>query len=389
MDVLWLALGALIVAIGLVDVFVTVLHYDGPGIFALPTYRFVWETLRRATEILPGRLRVMGRSMAAPLMVVLTLVLWLGVQIVGFALLYYPAVTSSFAVGRVGRSFATALYVSIATLTSLSFGDVEPRTLAYHLVASLETLVGLGILTLSISYLLNLYRELQEQGVLASLLYQRSFGSNEPLRLLEPHFVTGKAANVSLVVRELHHSLVAYEEGVRRYPVLWYFHARRPYRSVPYIFWATAAVAGALAWAAPADHAASKDPWLPGLLEGFEHVLTRVASRFLRQTVPEPPEPVSLERFCARAASTDTDTDIDADPGAGDEGAMLDRFLELERSLHRLTRTDIGPPTVGRYDRYCQWLFFTARARAFVELASRDLGMNPELMYEDPGRIQV
>jgi hypothetical protein len=380
MDALWFALGALVVAAGLVDIFLTVLHYEDPGLIAVPAYRLLWEALRRVTEALPAGVAWRARSWLAPFMVVLNLVLWVGAQVLGFALLYYPGISGGdYVTGGVGTSFVTALYVSGATFTSLSFSDVEPRSLGYHVLAAFQTMLGLAILTLVISYLLNLYRVLHEQGVLATRMFHRSDASNEPRRMLEPHFVDGRVEGLDVVVRDLHTSLVSFHEGVRRYPVVWYFHTRRPYRSLPYIFWVAASVAATLRWAAPAGHPSSQVPSLPGLVTGFDEVLGEVETNFLPRPLPDPPAPATPEEFRRAAAGGDG-----AERAA--EG-LLGRFLEIEADMHRLAGVRQGP-VEDRYPRYVDWARFTARARSFVELAARDLGIDPELMYRDPRRIQ-
>ncbi|HVM67487.1 MAG TPA: ion channel, partial [Acidimicrobiales bacterium] len=162
MSAVWVVAGAAVIAFGICDLFLTVLHYESPGLVTLRAYSVAWKGARWSTAPLPPRARAFTRSMVAPALVVVQIAVWLGLQVVGFALLYYPAISSHhFVVGRTGHSFGTTLYFSAASLTSLSFSDVEPRSLAYHSVAAAETLVGLGILTLTISYVLNLYRVLQ------------------------------------------------------------------------------------------------------------------------------------------------------------------------------------------------------------------------------------
>jgi hypothetical protein len=310
--------------------------------------------------------------MVAPALVTLNLAGWLGIQILGFCLVYYPAVTAHrFNVGRAGHSFGTALYFSAGSLTSLSFSDVQPKSLAYHAVAAVETLVGLSILTLAISYVLNLYRVLQNQGVLSSQLYHQSRGSNQPYALLEPHFVGGEARGIGTMVRELHRNLTEHHEGMRRYPVVWYFHTRRPYRSLPYLFWFTGAAAGALRWGLPRGHPETADPWLSGLIAGYEDVLDQVARSFLPRPLPPPEPPASLAEF-GQALDNEVDDDL------------LRRFLETERAMHEMANAEPTTDVAARYERYCQWAAFAGRGRSFVQMASRDLGLDPEALIEEP-----
>jgi hypothetical protein len=375
-SVLSIVAGVAVVTFGLLDVFLTVLHYENPG-FALPAYRAVWAGARWLTTPLPGSSRARTRSMIAPAMVVMTLVGWLAFPVLGFSLIYWPAVAHRhFAAGHAGHSFGTALYFSAATLTSLSFSDVQPVSLAYHAVAAIETLVGLGILTLAISYVLNLYRVLQDQGILAMLLLQHSDRGNDPIRLLASHFIDGRPQGLGTLVRELDRNLTEHREGMRRYPLVWYFHTRRPYRSLPYIFWFTGAAGAALRWGLPRGHPATREPWLPGLLAGYDDAIDQIARQFLPSGLPPVPDAVPAEAFAAALQGAEVHDD------------MVRRFLDIEAAMCTIA----GPVDPGdfadRYERYRAWTAFVGRGRAFVEAASRKLGMDPDVLYEDPRRIR-
>jgi len=369
-----MAAGAVVIAVGVTDVFLTVLHYESPGLMTLRAYASAWRAARWCTAPLPPRARALLRSMFAPALVVATIAVWLGLQVVGFALVYSPAIADHhFETGRAGHSFGTALYFSGATLSSLSFSDVEPRSLAYHGLAAAETLVGLGILTLAITYVLNLYRVLQDQGVLSSLLLHHSMAANDPVALVRPHFVDGRPEGLGTLLRELDRNLTEYREGIRRYPLVWYFHTRRPYRSLPYIFWFTGAAAAALRWALPASHPATTDPWLPGLINGYEDTVRGVSLQFLGETgVPEPA--VSLAEFRA-AIEGRTAPD------------RVTRFLETERLMCEMGRTAPEPDVAERYARYREWARFSDVGRAFVRDASTALGLDPEQLFTDPRSV--
>jgi hypothetical protein len=65
-------------------------------------------------------------------------------------------------------------------------------------------MVGLAILTLAISYLLGLYRVLQNQAELADRLQHHSGCANDPRAVLLPHFQDGQEHGLSTLVRDLH-----------------------------------------------------------------------------------------------------------------------------------------------------------------------------------------
>lgn len=369
-----MVLGGLVVLAGLVDVFLTVLHFDEPGLIAARTYRVAWRTARALTGPLPGRLRSLVRSMAAPLMVAGTLGGWLGAQVFGFALIYLPAVADrhDFDFGTLPRNLGSSLYFSAASLTSLSFSDAEPRRLAYHWVAAIETLIGLGILTLAISYLLGLYQVLQQQGVLASRLRHQARGENDPRSLLSAHFVDGEAREISTLLRDLHQNLTEQHEGMRRYPIAYYFHSRELSRSLPYIFWFIGASAASLRWGLPSGHPATRDPYLPTLLDGFDDVLGRFRRRFLPRTASSEWHPVSEPRFAE-----------DLRRGRSEE-ERLQAFIEVEAFMGEIAGVQPWADPADSYTRYVEWGTYTSRGKAFVEAASRDLGLDPARLYDEP-----
>jgi hypothetical protein len=270
MALFWHVLGALVIALGLVDVFLNVLAYDAAGLPVERSYRAIWRIIRALTRHLPANPAGFFRALGAPLMVVWTIAGWMGLQVLGFALVYYPAVTDgSLSHPGLPATFWTPLYFSAATIGSLSFSDAEPKGLALHFAAAAETLIGIAILTLGISFVLGLYQVVQEEGAVWTGIQHRADLEIDPRSLLALFFRDGTGEGLSPLWRDLHDSLIKYLEGMRRYPVVYYFHVRQQYRSLPYLFWFVGEAASSVRWALPTGHRAATDPWLPGLLEGY------------------------------------------------------------------------------------------------------------------------
>jgi hypothetical protein len=370
-------LGVLLVAAGLVDVFLAVLQHDAVGFFTPRLYRWCWRLVRGVTQPLPKGLRETVRSLAAPAMVVLTIAVWLGAQALGFALIYYPGVLGhGFDLTPGLRpSFGVALYFSTATLSSLSFNDLAPRSLLFHALAATETLVGLGILTLAISYVLSVYGVLREQNALAAALHHQAEDSGDPRTILAPHFVDGDAIGLSTHLREFHRSLVAQAEGLRRYPIVYYFQSRRAYRSIPYVFHMIGGVVAALRFGLPRGHPASTDPWLPSLYTGYCTVMREVEDHFVPGVRRQDPEPAALEQL--RAALGDGDAAVE-DVAAVKEFAALDRFMR------RLAHLEGAPDPREAYERYREWLPFATETAAFVSRVAADLGTDLGNLEAEP-----
>ena len=179
---------------------------------------------------------------------------------------------------------------------------------------------------------------------------------------------------MSTLVRDLHQNLTAHYEGMYRYPIVYYFHNRRPNRSIPNLFWFIGASAAAVRWCLPPGHPATANPWLPGLIEGFDDTVKQVEKQFLPDEPAARVQPVTFEEFRSapyRGCASDE---------------RLGAFLEAETFMRGLA-VEEGPEDLPEaYGRYVEWHDFTSRGRAFVQAASGDLGLEPEEIYTDAAR---
>ena len=73
MEVLLLAAGISLILTGIPDVFFTVPHPDGFGFLSGRLYNGLFTSMRLLTRPLPPKFRALGLSMAAPLMVPVTI----------------------------------------------------------------------------------------------------------------------------------------------------------------------------------------------------------------------------------------------------------------------------------------------------------------------------
>jgi hypothetical protein len=369
--------GALLILVGLLDVFFTVLHYDGFGFLSSRLYNRLFDVVRLVTQPLPRTYRALGLSMAAPFMVPATITVWIFLVSCGYALVYYAGMdgrTFSFSTSGLEPSIMEAFYFSGVTIATLGLGDVTPLNSLYQAIAVSEALIGFGILTLSITYVLGIYEVLQRLGILAAGLYHQAQDTDDPLSILVPHFPEGQHRGLETHVMSLHRDLVEVYEGIRRYPIVYYFHSRRAYRSLPFAFRMVGGMAGALRWGLPEDHPGSQTPWLPTLITGLETITTYLDERFLSEHLEETPEPVPFETFEA-AYSRGKEP---ADP-------YLARFLQIEAFMRELARLDDAPDPEEAYGRFEKWLPFAHRNRAFFEASARDLGYELEELQGGPG----
>ena len=370
--------GVLVLSLGILDVFFTVLHYDGFGFLSSRLYNSIFNLVRFLTRPLPRRWQALGRSMAAPLMVPVTITVWISLVALGYALIYYAGMSAEtflFSSGRLAPSFMEALYFSGVSIATLGLGDVTPLSSIYQAISVSEALVGFGILTLSISYVIGVYEVLQRLGVLTAGLYHQAQDTDDPLSILRPHFPEGPHRGLETHVMSLHRDLVEVYEGIRRYPIVYYYHSRRAYRSLPFAFRMIGGMAGALRWGLPKNHPGSQTPWLPTLIVGLDTLTGYLDERFLSEELEVAPELVPFETFQA-ALERDKEP---SDP-------WLARFLQMEAFMRDLARLEDAPDPRDRFERYKEWVPFAQRNRAFFEASARDLGYDLDDLAQEPGK---
>ena len=222
-------LGALLVLVALRDVFDTLFHPHGQGVVSEKLMRAVWRMTRRLAH---GNHRLL--SFAGPVAFITVISAWGALVVLGFALVIWPHLPEGFAIGfgldpaRQG-SLVDALYLSMVDLTSLGFGDIVPATDLLRLLAPLETLIGLGLLTASISWILLLYRVLSDYRSLSheiALLMTAERSSPNGLAGIDPSVSAGVLADLTTRV-------VAMRDDFVHSPIAYYFHPRDPRHALP------------------------------------------------------------------------------------------------------------------------------------------------------------
>ncbi len=370
LHVLYDILGLILIAVGMLDVFLTVLAYDASGLVVEPGYRLFWRGIDASARHLPVGIGAVLRSIGAPLMVIGSVATWMALQIVGFALLYLPGITGDgFDLHGLPGNFWTALYVSGSTISGLTFAGAEPAHGAYFYLEAVETLVGVTILSLAIAYVLGLYGVVQDAAVARVTMQNYAAREDSAANLLAPHFHAPSIEGLSVLWRDLHANLAVYMEGMRRYPVAYYFHTRHRNRSLPATLRLTAEAASAVRWALPPDHPAVRDPWLPGLLEAYQQAEREITERFLI-TAPLPVDPVA-DRLAF-------------EEHAEDRGARfhpsIEAFCEVQAIMAGMAGTE-ERPAVEDFERYRQWWGFVGPARAFAAAVATDFGaVDPDPM---------
>jgi hypothetical protein len=161
--------GAGLVLLFLADIFLTVLYARaGTGLLALRWNRLVWASLKGATALL-GRRRGAALSLAGPLIVVSMIAFWALGLTVGAALIVQPELGTAIrpTVGNTPKDFVTALLAAGNSLSIVGGGDYVPHTAGTRILYMLNSLIGASVLSLVLSYLVQIYSGLRERNALA------------------------------------------------------------------------------------------------------------------------------------------------------------------------------------------------------------------------------
>ena len=190
--------------------------------FSRQITRAVWQVFRRAGT------RHVRLSLAGPVAFVTVIATWAGLLVLGWALVFWPHMPGSFrfdpGVEAAGSDFVHALNVSLVTLTTLGFGDITPTSEALRLILPLEALLGFGLLSASISWLVSIYPALSRRRSLAyeiSLLRVAEAEDDLSLDALTPDAA-------ERLLAELTSRLVAVERDLVHFPISYYFSAGGP-----------------------------------------------------------------------------------------------------------------------------------------------------------------
>jgi len=209
------------------DAFDALFHAEGRGTFSRHITRAVWHVFRRVGT------RHERLSLAGPVAFVTVLATWAGLLVLGWALVYWPHMPDSFRfdadIEAGGSDFVHALNISLVTLTTLGFGDITPTSDALRLILPLEALLGFGLLSASISWLVSIYPALSRRRSLAyeiSLLRVAEAEDNLSLDSLTPDAA-------ERLLAELTSRLVAVERDLVHFPISYYFSAGDPRFSLP------------------------------------------------------------------------------------------------------------------------------------------------------------
>lgn len=207
-DVLWTVLGVGLILLMLADVFHTLLYPHGSG----P----VGRTIMRGFWLLSRRSRGRASTIAAPLAMAAVIGAWASLAALGWALLYLPHLPEGFVYedGVPQRGdFAEALYISMVTLSTVGFGEIVAAHPLLRLVTAFQAVTGFGLLTATVSWILQTYPALNRRRALAhDLNLFREAAGPEGVFSLNPRHAAGLLESLARNVASVSIDLLSFHE---------------------------------------------------------------------------------------------------------------------------------------------------------------------------------
>lgn len=223
--------GAILILIVLADVFLTVLYARvGTGVLSARLARIQWRVFR-AIAWRSGRHRGKVLSFCAPTVLVSLVGVWASLLAVGAALIIHPALGNAVRASTepTPHDFMTALFAGASSLAFVGVGDFSPHTTAYKLLYLFDSMVGISVMSLTLTYLMQVYIGLRERNTFCLKMHLLSGQTDDAAEMLAGFAVRGKFDATYSAMAEMAAESVQVKEVHHFYPVLAIFRFREPY----------------------------------------------------------------------------------------------------------------------------------------------------------------
>jgi Ion channel len=218
------------------DVYATILHARSrSGPIGEMLNRAFWWVARSLAFRLSRARRHKVLNVVGPLLLPSLIIVYIITLLVGFAFIYYPRMPSHFVVQAtaIAHPWIESFYFSGITLTTLGYGDIAPLTLVMRMIALVEAVSGLALISLSITYLITVYSALEHKRAVALSFYHQAEEGANVAGFIAHHFVGGKFYGLEAVLRQAARDIQALLESHVEHPVIHYFHPLEVYKSLP------------------------------------------------------------------------------------------------------------------------------------------------------------
>jgi hypothetical protein len=224
-------LGVPLMLVVMADVFLTVLYARmGTAILSERLARALWLAFRGASKMATSR-RDAVLAYAAPVIVLTVLAAWIALLMLGAALVIHPhlgtAVTSSS--GPTRTDFMTAVFAAGNSITLVGSGNFSPQTPAFKAFYIFNSFVGMTMISLTLTYLMQIYNALLRRNTLALAVDEATGETGDAADLIGAVGPQGNFSNGYTHLAQLASETRGIKESHHFYSVLVYFRFEEPY----------------------------------------------------------------------------------------------------------------------------------------------------------------
>jgi hypothetical protein len=219
----------------LVDIFLTVLYARvGTSVFSNRVARLTWRVFRRVARFLPRHQGVF-LSFCGPIMLLLLVAFWSAGLMLGMAMVFHPKLGTAIraAPGQpTPTDFVTAMYAAGNSMTIVGAGDFAPQTRAFKLLYMFNSLVGMCMLSLTLTYFMQIYSSLQRRNTAALRAHLATDETGDAAELVAGIGPEGDFSDAPTRLSEMAGATADVKETHHFYSLLMYFRFREPFYSV-------------------------------------------------------------------------------------------------------------------------------------------------------------
>jgi hypothetical protein len=228
------AFGAVLAIAVLVDVFLTVLYARmGPGFLSYRVAAWTWLFFRAASRPF-GRSRGQILSFCGPVVLIAVVTVWALTLTLGMALIIHPHLGTSVTAssGPTSTDFVSALYAGGGSMSIVGASNFVPHTKGFELLYLLNSLVGMSVIWVTLTYLMQVYTALYQRNTTGYSLHLASGSTGDAAELIARLGPEGQFNGGYTNLSEFASQMTGLTESHHFYPVLFYFRFPEPAYSV-------------------------------------------------------------------------------------------------------------------------------------------------------------
>lgn len=227
--------GVIVMLCLLTDVFLTVLYARmGTTLLSGRVGRLTWRIFRSVASLFP-RHRGAILSFCGPAMMLVLVGFWAIGLTFGAALIFYPALGTAIQSGGgepMPHDFATAMYAAANSLSIVGAGSYSAKTTAFKFIYMFNSLVGLCGISLTLTYLMQVYSALRGRNAAALRAYLATGETGDAAEFVAGLGPRGEFNNATSRLSDMAAEIADVKETHHFYEMLVYFRFPETYYAV-------------------------------------------------------------------------------------------------------------------------------------------------------------